>query len=45
MPKNNNKQFKQTFQRKGKGFLKNFEIEGNRRQKKPNGTARARRRG
>merc|ERR1711865_863926 len=31
MPKNNNKQFKQTFQRKGKGFLKNFEIEGNRR--------------
>jgi len=47
MPKNNNKQFKQTFQMKGKGFLKNFEIEGNRQIKKSNATraARARRRG
>ena len=28
MPKNNNKQFKQTFLERGKEFLKNFEKEG-----------------
>ena len=40
MPKNNNKQFKQTFLKRGnRGFLKNFEGEGT-GFKKTNGTRR-----
>ena len=39
MPKNNNKQFKQTFLEKGREFLRNFEREGT-GFKKTNGTRR-----
>jgi len=41
MPKNNNKQFKQTFLEKGREFLRNFEREGT-GFKKTNGTRRPR---